>query len=81
LHRTPAIILSGRDLKFLYRFWVCLQEEMRMKLNFSTAHHPQMDGQTEQVNQILEDMLRACVLEFKGNWCNGLFENSVFIYK
>ncbi|KAH9716301.1 hypothetical protein KPL71_021415 [Citrus sinensis] len=42
------------------------------KLNFSTAFHPQTDGQSERTIQTLEDMLRACVMEFKGNWDNYL---------
>ena len=37
-------------------------------MNFSTSYHPQTDGQTERVNQILEDMLRACVLEYGSKW-------------
>ena len=41
---------------------------MDTRLNFSSAYHPQMDGQTERVNQILEDMLRACVLQNNKSW-------------
>ena len=41
---------------------------MGTKLNFSTACHPQIDGQSERTIQTLEDMLRACALDFKGSW-------------
>ena len=41
---------------------------MGLKLDFSTAYHSQSDGQTERVNQIVQDMLRSCILEFKGAW-------------
>ena len=45
---------------------------MGTKLHFSTAFHPQTDGQSERTIQTLEDMLRACVMEFKGSWDNYL---------
>jgi hypothetical protein len=41
---------------------------MGTKLNFSNAFHPQTDGQSERTIQTLEDMMRASVLDFKGNW-------------
>jgi hypothetical protein len=45
---------------------------MDTKLNFSSAYHPQTDGQTEMTNQILEDMLRACALKYEKSWDNSL---------
>jgi hypothetical protein len=45
---------------------------MRMELKFSIAFHPQTDGQSERTNQILEDMLQACILDFKGSWIQYL---------
>ncbi|TYH01630.1 hypothetical protein ES288_A09G074600v1 [Gossypium darwinii] len=68
LHEVPISIISNRDPRFTSRFWKKLQEALGMKLNFSTAFHPQTDGQSKRVIQILEDMLRCCVLEFEGSW-------------
>lgn len=68
LHGILVSIVSNRDSQFTSRFWNKVQEALATKLEFSMVFHPQTDGQTERVNQILEDMLRACVLEFKGNW-------------
>ena len=45
---------------------------MGTRLEFSTTFHPQTDGQTERVNQILEDMLRACALDYKSTWDDNL---------
>jgi hypothetical protein len=45
---------------------------MGTKLNYSTAFHPQTDGQTERVNQVLEDLLRACVLTYGSDWEKSL---------
>jgi hypothetical protein len=45
---------------------------MDTKLNFSSAYHPQTDGQTERTNQILEDMLRACALKHGSSWDKSL---------
>jgi transposase InsO family protein len=72
LHGVPLAIISDRDSSFTSRFWQSLQKEMGTELKFGTSFHPQTNGQFELTNQILEDMLRACVLEFKGSWVQYL---------
>jgi hypothetical protein len=72
LHGVPVSIVSDRDPRFTSRFWGSLQKALGTKLNFSTTFHPQTDGQSERTIQILEDMLRACVLDFKGSWIDHL---------
>ena len=62
LHGVPRTIPTYRGSLFTYAFWTCLHQALGTELKYSTAYHPQTDGQTERVNQILEDMLRACVL-------------------
>ena len=61
-------IVSDRDPRFTSRFWSSLQNAFGTKLHFSTVFHPQTDGQSERTIQTLEDMLRACVMEFRGSW-------------
>ena len=68
LHGIPVSIISDRDPRFTSRFWGKLQEALGTRLNFSTAFHPQTDGQSERVIQILEDMLRSCVIDLEGSW-------------
>ena len=72
IHGVPLSIVSDRDLRFLGKFWTELQEALGTTLNFSTAYHPQTDGQTERTNQTLEDLLRACVLDFGKDWQKSL---------
>nr|GFA62827.1 RNA-directed DNA polymerase [Tanacetum cinerariifolium] len=68
LHGTPSAIVSDRDPRFVSRFWKGLQKAWGTRLKFSTAFHPQTDGQSERTIQTLEDMLRSCALEWTGNW-------------
>ena len=62
LHGVPKKIVSDRGTQFTSKFWENLHESMDTKLNFSSAYHPQTDG--ERTNQILEDMLCACALKY-----------------
>ena len=68
LHGVPVLIISDRDPRFTSRFWKGLMKELGVKLNLSTAFHPQTNGQSERTIQTLKDMLRSCVLHFKGHW-------------
>lgn len=68
LHGVPKTIVSDRGTQFTSRFWHSLQEALGTKLLHSSAYHPQTGGQVERVNQILEDMLRACVLTYGKRW-------------
>jgi hypothetical protein len=65
---VPKKIVSDRGTQFTSRFWEKLHEAMDTQLNFILAYHLQTDGQTERVNQILEDILRACALKDKKSW-------------
>ncbi|GJU87916.1 retrovirus-related pol polyprotein from transposon TNT 1-94 [Tanacetum coccineum] len=61
-------IISDRDGRFTSHFWQTVQRALRTRLDLSTAYHMQTDGQSERTIQTLEDMLRACVIDFGGSW-------------
>ena len=68
LHGVPVSIVSDRDPRFTAHFWKSFQKAMGTQLTMSTAFHPQTNGQLERIIQVLEDMLRACVLDHKSSW-------------
>jgi transposase InsO family protein len=78
LHGILKTIVSDCGPQFVSKFREELHKSLGTKLLHSSAYHPQTSGQTERVNQILEDMLRACVLEFPQKWddCLPLVEFS-----
>ncbi|GJS90733.1 putative nucleotidyltransferase, ribonuclease H [Tanacetum coccineum] len=63
-HGIPVSIISDRDSHFTSRVWQSLHKALGTQLNLSTAYHPQTNGQSERTIQTLEDMLRACVIDF-----------------
>jgi len=67
-HGVPISIISDRDSRFTSRFWQTLQKALGTRLDMSTAYHPQTDGQSERTIQTLEDMLRACTIDFGKGW-------------
>ncbi|KAJ0460950.1 putative nucleotidyltransferase, Ribonuclease H [Helianthus annuus] len=67
-HGVPVTIVSDRDTQFTSNFLRDFQEQMGTKLLISTAYHPQTDVQSERTIQTLEDMLRACIIDFNNSW-------------
>ncbi|PKA60564.1 hypothetical protein AXF42_Ash019457 [Apostasia shenzhenica] len=68
LHGLPKTMVSDRDTRFVSYFWKTLWKKMGTKLLFSTAYHPQTDGQTEVVNWSLGDLLRCLVGDHTSSW-------------
>jgi hypothetical protein len=87
LHGVPKKIVFNRGTQFTLRFWETLHETLDTQLRFSSAYHPQTNCQTGRVNQILEDMLRACALQYGRSWdkslpyakfcCNNSYQESL----
>ncbi|GJW96157.1 putative reverse transcriptase domain-containing protein [Tanacetum coccineum] len=69
-HGIPVSIICDRDPRFASNFWRSLQKALGTNLDMSIAYHPQTDGQSERTIQTLEDMLRACVIDFGNGWVN-----------
>ena len=67
LHGVQVSIVSDTDLRFTAHFWKSFQKAMGIRLTMSITFHPQTDGRSERTIQVLEDMLRACVLDHKGS--------------
>ncbi|GJR83207.1 putative reverse transcriptase domain-containing protein [Tanacetum coccineum] len=67
-HGIPVLIISDHDSHFTSRVWQSLHKVLGTQLNLSTAYHPQTDGQSERTIQTLEEMLRACVIDFRNSW-------------
>ncbi|GJT56252.1 putative reverse transcriptase domain-containing protein [Tanacetum coccineum] len=71
-HGIPASIICDRDGRFTSNFWRSFQKALGTDISMSTAYHPETDGQSERTIQTLEDMLRACVLDFGKGWVKHL---------
>jgi hypothetical protein len=72
LHGVPKKIVSNRGTQFISKFWERLHETLDTQMRFSSSYHPRTDSQTERVNQILEDMLRVCALQYGRSWDKSL---------
>jgi hypothetical protein len=66
-HGVSKRIVSIKGTQFISKFWERLHGTMDTHLNFSSSYHPHIDRQTERVNWIIEDMLRACALPYGGS--------------
>ena len=75
----PEDIVSDRDSRFTGQFWTVLFGLMGLELKFSTANHPQTDGQTERISAVLEDYLRHYVIVSQKNWID-LLDSAQFAY-
>ena len=67
-HGLPQTVISDRGSEFTSRFWKSLTKLLHIEHNFSTAYHPQSDGQTERVNQTLEQYLRVYANYKQDDW-------------
>ncbi|GKB41799.1 putative reverse transcriptase domain-containing protein [Tanacetum coccineum] len=71
-HEIPVSIICDRNLRFASNFWRSLKKALGTNLDMSTTYHPRTDGESERTIQTLEDMLRACVIDFGNGWVKHL---------
>lgn len=71
-HGLPMSIVTDRDPILTSRFWKELMNKLGIKLNMSSAYHPQTDGQTERINQCLENYLRSMAFDQQKKWARWL---------
>ncbi|GKC69520.1 putative reverse transcriptase domain-containing protein [Tanacetum coccineum] len=72
IHEIPVSIICDRDGRFTSNFWRSFQKDLGTDISMSTAYHPETNGQSERTIQTLEDMLRACVIDFGKGWVKHL---------
>uniref|UniRef100_A0A0D2YKU3 RNA-directed DNA polymerase n=1 Tax=Fusarium oxysporum (strain Fo5176) TaxID=660025 RepID=A0A0D2YKU3_FUSOF len=72
LHGLPHTIISDRGPQFVAEFWKKLTQQLSINSLLSTAYHPETDGQTERLNAILEQYLRAYVSYLQDDWSRWL---------
>ena len=68
LHGIPTSIVSDRDVRFMSYFWKTLWHKLNTKLKYSTAYHPETDGQTKEVNRTIGNLLRCLIQDYQSNW-------------
>ena len=71
-HGMPKVIISNRDVRFTKNFWKSLMEKLGTNLRYSTAFHPQTDGQSEVTIRVLENFLRPYVERNPSTWAAQL---------
>ncbi|GJV21164.1 putative reverse transcriptase domain-containing protein [Tanacetum coccineum] len=71
-HGIPVSIICDRDGRFTSNFWRLFQKALGTEISMSTVYHPETDDQSERTIQTLEDMLRACVIDFGKGWVKHL---------
>ncbi|GJV18418.1 putative reverse transcriptase domain-containing protein [Tanacetum coccineum] len=78
-HGIPVSIIYDRDGRFTSNFWRSFQKALGTDMSMSTAYHPETDGQSERTIQTLEDMLHACMIDFRKGWVKH-FPLAEFLY-